>query len=181
MYNYSQNTNISRYVREGSDKTKGRDVCKYLGEQLSKSPDDIRVLISRHPNWCHVPLLAVREAVEYLRRENYSSDDIYDNLHIILYPVSRIADKLKSLQDKTNKIIAEASKLELTNSQMLGLCLYAIELEFHFGGDGIWTDPPEQHHTPDGMSTAMTDSLHAVYKNFNVKKKMLNLKQFASI
>lgn len=62
---------------------------------------------------------------------------------------------------------------------MLGLCLYAIELEFHFGGDGIWTDPPEHHHATDGAGVSSTDSNHGIYRNYGAKRKSAPLPQVA--
>lgn len=99
-------------------------------------------------------------------------------MHLILYPVSRIEEKLKFLQSGTSKIEFNAN--EATKSQMLGLCLYAIEIEFHFGGDGIWTDPLDHHHVTDGAGVATTDTIHGIYyKQFGVKQKTLTLPQVA--
>lgn len=61
----------------------------------------------------------------------------------------RIESKLIPLENGKSSLTFTYTNI--SKSQLLGLCLYAIELEFHFSGDGIWTDPAEHqhHHTTD--------------------------------
>lgn len=44
----------------------------------------------------------------------------------------------------------------LTQSQTLGLCLYFIELEYHFTGDGIWSETEPVHDT-DQFTTVLPE------------------------
>ncbi|KAF7386802.1 hypothetical protein HZH66_011254 [Vespula vulgaris] len=76
-----------------------------------------------------------------------------DNIHIILYPWSIINKVLKSIKesDKYNKY---------TSSQQLALCLYFIEKDNHFTGDGIWNIMEQEKQLKDNEKmTLETDEL----------------------
>lgn len=76
----------SRFARDGSDRTKGRDIVVYLANILKKNEHDIRNLLSRHPNWCHIPVLHVKQCYEFLLSKTFKADDVYNNIHLLLYP-----------------------------------------------------------------------------------------------
>ncbi|BFF89269.1 transcription termination factor 5 mitochondrial [Drosophila madeirensis] len=159
---------FAKFARDGSDRTKGRDIVVYLGNVLSKDEHALRNLLSRHPNWCHIPLLHVKQCLEYLKSKKFSLSEIFDNIHLLLYPIKRIEEKLLLLQSSE---IQEDLQLpvsdvnDLSNSEILTLILYLIESEFHFTGDGIWT---EQHtHHVENFNNLLPDfpeSLNKVYK-----------------
>lgn len=76
-----------RYAREGLDKTKGKDVVHYLSKVFKKNETDLRRSLSRHPNWCHIPLLSVKAALDFIKYKKFPLEDIYKNIHILLYPM----------------------------------------------------------------------------------------------
>lgn len=78
---------FSRFARDGSDRTRGRDSVVYLSNTLKQSESDIRSVLSRHPNWCHIPALQVKQCYEFLLDNKFSKNDIYNNLHLVLYPM----------------------------------------------------------------------------------------------
>ena len=43
--------------------------------------------IKRHPNWFHVPVLQMQETVDTLLKKKFTLDDIFNNVHILLYPL----------------------------------------------------------------------------------------------
>ncbi|XP_026850232.1 transcription termination factor 5, mitochondrial [Drosophila persimilis] len=159
---------FAKFARDGSDRTKGRDIVVYLGNVLSKDEQVLRNLLSRHPNWCHIPLLHVKQCLEYLKSKKFKLTEIFDNIHLLLYPIKRIEEKLLLLQSPE---IQEELQLpvsdvhDLSNNEILTLILYLIESEFHFTGDGIWT---EQHtHHVENFNNLLPDfpeSLNKVYK-----------------
>lgn len=53
----------------------------------------------------------------------------------------------------------------LTQSQILGLCLYYIELEYHFTGDGIWSETGPVQHT-DSFTTVLPEMPKSLTKNY---------------
>lgn len=76
-----------RFARDGSDRTKGRDIVVYLSNILQKSEQDIRNLLCRHPNWCHIPALHVKQCYEFLLSKSFTTSDVYQNIHLLLYPM----------------------------------------------------------------------------------------------
>ncbi|TDG51937.1 hypothetical protein AWZ03_001607 [Drosophila navojoa] len=159
---------FAKFARDGSDRTKGRDIVIYLGNILGKDEQLLRNVLSRHPNWCHIPVLHIKQCLEYLLSKKFKLDDIFRNIHLLLYPIKRIEEKLLLLQ--TPEIIEELqlpvpNVHVLDNNEILKLILYLIESEFHFTGDGIWT---EQHtHHVENFNNLLPDfpeSLNKVYK-----------------
>ncbi|CRK98188.1 CLUMA_CG011553, isoform A [Clunio marinus] len=139
----STSETFEKYARSGTDKTKGHDILFYIAKVLNKDRDVVRSQLSRHPYWLHVPLLNVKTAFEYLRYKKFKSEDISLNIVLLLYPVERIEQKLKNILElqvekcEENMILGPPA-LRLSKIQLLSLCLYSIEFDFHFSGDGIW-------------------------------------------
>ncbi|KAH8294964.1 hypothetical protein KR018_004839 [Drosophila ironensis] len=159
---------FAKFARDGSDRTKGRDIVVYLSNVLSKDEQVLRNLLSRHPNWCHIPVLHVKQCLEYLRSKKFKLQEIFTNIHLLLYPIKRIEEKLLLLQvpDAQEELqLPVADVYGLSNNEVLTLILYLIESEFHFTGDGIWT---EQHtHHVENFNNLLPDfpeSLNKVYK-----------------
>ncbi|EDW68427.1 transcription termination factor 5, mitochondrial [Drosophila virilis] len=159
---------FAKFARDGSDRTKGRDIIVYLGNILLKDEQVLRNLLSRHPNWCHVPVLHVKQCLEYLLSKRFKLNEIFNNIHLLLYPIKRIEEKLLQLQaaeamEELQLPVADVHAL--SNNEILTLILYLIESEFHFTGDGIWT---EQHtHHVENFNNLLPDfpeSLNKVYK-----------------
>lgn len=57
----------------------------------------------------------------------------------------------------------------LTAAERLGLCLYFIELEFHFTGDGIWSDFP--HNQTDFVPQPLPDFPQTQFKQYKFVDK----------
>jgi hypothetical protein len=76
---------LCRYVQEGSDRTKGNDVIKFLSFELDASDIRIRKLLHRHPYWCHVPLITVRNTLHFLLNRGFTRHHILFNIHALLY------------------------------------------------------------------------------------------------
>ncbi|XP_002072330.2 transcription termination factor 5, mitochondrial [Drosophila willistoni] len=159
---------FAKFARDGSDRTKGRDIVVYLGNVLKKDEQVLRNLLSRHPNWCHIPVLHVKQCLEFLLSKKFKIEDIFRNIHLLLYPIKRIEEKLVLLHsaEALEELQLPASNVHvLSNTEILTLILYLIESEFHFTGDGIWT---EQHtHHVENFNNLLPDfpeSLNKVYK-----------------
>lgn len=124
-----------------ADRTNHHDACEFLTKFFQKPDADIRKIMERHPYWLNVPFVSIKESVEYLQL-NFSKKDIFTHLYLIVYPVGRIKSKLNEIENYN------ASK-----TQKLSLCLYFIEQEYHFTGDGVWTDSTEIHEKDNTLST----------------------------
>ena len=134
---------FEKYAKSGKDRTKGYELLSYLSERLYLKKEIVRDILNRHPNWCFVPIISVKTSTDYLHSRGFKDQDLKDNLYILLYPVSRIDQKLNSLielkeKDGENHWVAGEPLSTLSESKLLSLCLYFIEAEFHFTGNGIW-------------------------------------------
>lgn len=74
-----------RYVREGSDRTRGDDITKFLSVELDATEARIRKLLQRHPYWCHVPLMTVRDTLDFLLNRGFTREQILCSIHALLY------------------------------------------------------------------------------------------------
>lgn len=129
----SDNLTFERYTREGADKTKGNDIAAFIAHNFGKREDEVRELVARHPNWTCVPLKVMKSNLMLLMREGFIKEDIYKHLFLLAYPTSRIEEKLEFVRK-------DDSCKRAKKGQQLSLILYYIELDFHFTGDGVWTD-----------------------------------------
>lgn len=125
---------FERYTREGADKTKGCDTTAFLVKHLDHTEDEIREYFGRHCNWICIPLTTVKDNFDMLKNEKFSSGSIFNNIHLLLYPPERVAAALKRMR-------SEVVNERCTQTQLLALVLYHIESEYHFTGDGVWTEP----------------------------------------
>lgn len=76
-----------RFARDGTDRTKGRDIVVYLSNVIKKDENAIRSLLSRHPNWCHIPVIHIKQCFDFLKGLEFTNEDIYKNIHLLLYPM----------------------------------------------------------------------------------------------
>ncbi|KAG6795253.1 transcription termination factor 5, mitochondrial [Apis mellifera caucasica] len=86
-------------------------------------------VIQKHPYWKCVPLLMIIKSIQYLKKY-YSVEDICQNIHIVLYPRSKIDCTLNLLYKKYSQ--------KEYSAHYLALCLYELEKKYYFSGDGIW-------------------------------------------
>uniref|UniRef100_A0A1B0A628 Uncharacterized protein n=1 Tax=Glossina pallidipes TaxID=7398 RepID=A0A1B0A628_GLOPL len=132
---------FARFARDGEDRTRGRDIVVYLAHVLDKDAADLRNVMSRHPNWCHIPIVRVKQCYEFLLNNEFSKADIYDNMHLLLYPIKRIDEKLQLLHSpEFLQQLQLDYKDPLSKKNILALTLYLIESEYHFTGDGVWAE-----------------------------------------
>lgn len=151
---------FEKYAREGMDKTKGKDIVYYVAKACKMDVTNVRNILCRHPNWCHVPIITTKTTIDFLRYKKFTMQEMAENIVLLLYPISRIEPKLNALMEwkaessDSNKISGVAFSA-ISNSKLLALCLYFIESEFHFSGDGIWdTEKPDRH---DSYPTTIPD------------------------
>lgn len=134
---------FEKYAKVGIDKVSGRDSVIFLSETFNIEQESVREYLSRHPNSFYVPVLKLKAAIDYLREKLFTDQEISENMYLLLYPVSKIDHKLASLlqwreENDGSRFICGVSLSKITNTQLLNLCLYYIEADYHFTGDGTW-------------------------------------------
>ncbi|GLG95497.1 Uncharacterized protein GBIM_02445 [Gryllus bimaculatus] len=137
---------FERFTREGVDRTRGFDVVTYLAQQLSSEELAIRDYLGRHPFWCSVSCDSVQNTLEFLLKDGFETKDILSNLHLVLYPRNKVECILKDLSS-SEAVTKALNIVSATNPQKvpvlckkteLALCLYFLEQDHHFTGNGIW-------------------------------------------
>ncbi|KAK2587874.1 hypothetical protein KPH14_003971 [Odynerus spinipes] len=108
-------------------------------KEIGSNRDDIVELLTRHPYWNRVSFLDIYYTLQFLK-ERFHIKDICCNIHLILYPRSAIEATLENIENYT---YIHNQKYTFTSSQLLALCLYLIEKNNHFTGDGIWNLNPQ--------------------------------------
>lgn len=139
---------FERHTLMGNDKS--RDIIEFIASIFNLKRWFVNEVLNRHPNWQRVPLTTVRTSIEFLRGKEFSDETIIENLYLLLYPLSRIEPKLKSLLEKRSK---GAEFAKLSNRKLLQLCLYQIEIEFNMSGEGVFESSP--HGTERDLSTEL--------------------------
>ncbi|XP_015110370.1 transcription termination factor 5, mitochondrial isoform X2 [Diachasma alloeum] len=130
----SSKVSFDRYLRTGMHRFKGEEMAVMLKKHLRRDTDEIQEGIKRHPMWKHVDLVTIHDTMQYLLK-SFDADDIFRNIQLLLYSRDKIQYPLARLIE-VNKQIDE--KYRFTPSQLLALCAYHIEREYHFTGDGVW-------------------------------------------
>lgn len=129
----------------GKDFKKKDDLSFFLARVLNKRHCDIEKHLERHPHYYQIHVTSAKKVLDYLRYKEFTDEEIYENIFILLYPLARVESKLSPLINEkkntngTQQINGILVSL-IPNSKLLSLCLYYIEEEFHFSGDGVW-DP----------------------------------------
>ncbi|XP_058821531.1 transcription termination factor 5, mitochondrial [Topomyia yanbarensis] len=169
--------NFEKYVREGCDKIKGKDACHYLNKIFDKQDNEAIKQLKRHPNWYHVPTVRMEDTFEYLKTEGFEPKDIYETIQILLYPKAQVERKLRKLLEcRRRNEPHENFAFELSGvmpGKILSLCLYLIELDFHFTGDGVWPEEIQQSDATTNHFIEMPKTLSKEYK-FGVKPHRLS-------
>ncbi|XP_059619756.1 transcription termination factor 5, mitochondrial [Phlebotomus argentipes] len=130
---------FEKYAQNGIDATKGREIVVMLSKKLNRKVSEIRKYVCRHPNWCHIPLLSVAIVYEHLTETGYSETDIFNNIHILFYPLNEILKTTQAIEQDEVEFVKDIDWRLLSKSQFLALILYIIEIDFHFAGDGVWS------------------------------------------
>lgn len=102
-------------------------ICKELGSDKNY----LTSIFKKHPYWNKVSFVDIDDTLRSIK-EYYSIEDICRNIHIILYPWATIKKTLQTINE------SDTFCKVYTLSQQLALCLYLIEKNNHFTGDGIW-------------------------------------------
>lgn len=134
---------FEKFAYDGLDKTKGVDTLDYLSHTFKVDPLEVRATIRLHPNWLQAPIVEIKNTYDYLRGLGYTQQEIYENLTILLYPISRLQPKLNEMiewkeENDESRKISDVEVRKITNTKLLSLCVYFIESEYHFTGDGVF-------------------------------------------
>ncbi|XP_015587512.1 transcription termination factor 5, mitochondrial [Cephus cinctus] len=125
---------FEKFTKERVDSSKFQDVLYYLEVKLARNKRDLKEKLSKHPNWRYIPVESVHKVYQYLSK-TYTKQQIFDSLYILLYPLKNIqAAILKTRVCKVSDVDS------LSPNDVLNLAIYYMEKDYHFSGDGVWTE-----------------------------------------
>ncbi|XP_020710168.2 transcription termination factor 5, mitochondrial isoform X2 [Athalia rosae] len=128
-----------RYTEEGIDRPKGADLLTLLHYELNTDRKIIRDVLRKHDAWCQIPFIYAQETLFYLKKIGFTNEEIWKNIHIVLYRKTIVQKELEKIDSKLSN-----RSWDLTPSRKLALSLYHIEKPYHFSGKGVWDSPVDQ-------------------------------------
>ncbi|KAG5681593.1 hypothetical protein PVAND_011009 [Polypedilum vanderplanki] len=155
---------FEKYVCLGEDKTKGKEIFHYLSKQLNMPNKDVRAVVLLHPRWTQVSVLSIKQTIDFLLYNNFTQEDIKENILLLLYPVSRIKPKLEELLEWEMENNYNNAK-SLPSNKLLNMCLYFIESEYHFTGDAVFETTRVDSKNDALISAIVTKNLIEGKKN----------------
>ncbi|XP_047523266.1 transcription termination factor 5, mitochondrial-like isoform X1 [Pieris napi] len=138
---------FNSYMTSFGSKVCSRDIAILILTTLNGTNQKLLINdLRRHKYWLHTALNVIYENICMLKRD-FNDKVILENCHLLLYPGSEIAKHIDSFQkmrkgptEKTTDNYNNLNYTKLSDSQVLSLVLYEIERNYHFSGDGIWTN-----------------------------------------
>lgn len=94
-----------------------------------------------HPQSRQLGTENMKQVIELLTSKGFTKEQIYNGIHLVLYPVALVAEKLKELHTRPDMQPIKESMKELNILQMV---LYMLEEQFMFTGNGVFAKPPEK-------------------------------------
>lgn len=113
------------------------DLLLYLAAKTKAQPDDIREVLSTHPHYQHLCIANMKNVIELLASWNFTEEQIYNGVHLILYPVSVVAMRLDARFTASNKT-PESYVAEKEDPFVLQIIVYDMEKQYNFSGSGVF-------------------------------------------
>ncbi|VVC45080.1 Hypothetical protein CINCED_3A022223 [Cinara cedri] len=155
-------TNDSKFNRfncNGTDKGRTNDTMMYLTKEFGANKTKLRSYLERHPYWQYISLLTIRTTYEFLKTKHFTNDQICHCIHILLYPVSRVEDALKTTENMINISYLRNSSGSIKSEYILSLALYNLERYYHFSGNGVWNTSEQDMNISISDSSNDTEEL----------------------
>ncbi|KMQ92730.1 hypothetical protein RF55_7244 [Lasius niger] len=127
----SKQDDLERFLQTGASTVLSKKALRHVFmQELGVDKND---LLTRHQHWKTVGFADIEQMFKYLKK-HFTINDICQNIHIVLYSRSKVEKVLADLKRR----YSQSTEYSFTNSQYLALCLYMLEKDTHFTGDGIW-------------------------------------------
>jgi hypothetical protein len=163
---------FEKFARDGVDRNKGVDIIHFLAKSFSKSRAEVRNVLLKNQNFYTISPIAVKSCFDFLIQKEFTKTEIFENLIILIYPVTKVEEKLNILMEWKEKNVENhgVNFNLITNSQILSLILYFIEKEHHFSGGGIW-DLTKTSNKNDFTPTSIPEFPQNLIKDYRFGKK----------
>ena len=116
-----------------------------------RDSQDLLKAMKSHPYYLQYSMRNVKEVEDFLQKENFTAQQIFEGIHLILYPATLVDKKLAELALRPEVAPFSSRRKEL---HFLSNLLYFIEIDFEFTGTGIFANSkkiPQDKITTDTM------------------------------
>ena len=92
-------------------------------------------MMKTHPHFRNLDGNNVKVVVKFLQQQNFTREQIFEAVHLVLYPIERIASKLSQLSHRDDM---QPFSEKRQHPSFLQTLLYFIEEEHNFSGSGVF-------------------------------------------
>lgn len=123
----------------------------YLANQCRRTKAQVRVALQSHPYSKELSSENMKQVVELITSKGFTREQLCNGLHLVLYPVDMVAQKLAELSSRPDM---QPIQKTLREPNVLQIVLYLLEEQFMFTGNGVFAKSP---NNPDHQSTSGKD------------------------
>lgn len=109
----------------------------FIAQYTDRTPDDIRRALRCHP---HRGLLSsgnVKEVIDFLDKQQFTREQLFNGVQLVLYPIRLIEKKLEEMSTRPDmQPWAEVRK----EPYILAHLHYLVEEQYNFTGNGVFAE-----------------------------------------
>lgn len=113
----------------------------YLANQTGQPKMKIRDVLRLHPQSRQLSSENMKKVVELITSKGFTKEQVFNGLHLVLYPVDLVAKKLAELPSRPDM---QPIEVTLKEPAILQIVLYLLEEQFLFTGNGVFAKPPDK-------------------------------------
>jgi len=138
--NQCNNSSYLKMIQENDQRREvNLEAKRYLVNLLNRSPKEIRNALRSHPHWDQLDLTNMILVVEFLQEHQFSAEQIFNGIQLVLYPLSEVARGMTEFISELDQstILMKIKPAKRLNPHVLQLLLYIIERKSHFSGNSV--------------------------------------------
>ncbi|KAI9552766.1 hypothetical protein GHT06_020646 [Daphnia sinensis] len=116
------------------------EALRYLANRTGQPSKSVKEMLRSHPQSRQLGSENMKKVMELVAARGFTKEQIFNGLHLVLYPVELVAKKLDELPSRPEMQPIETTIKEPT---ILQIVVYLLEEQFMFTGNGVFAKPPE--------------------------------------
>lgn len=116
------------------------EALRYLANRTGQPSKSVKEMLRSHPQSRQLGSENMKKVMELVAARGFTKEQIFNGLHLVLYPVGLVAKKLDELPSRPEMQPIETTIKEPT---ILQIVVYLLEEQFMFTGNGVFAKPPE--------------------------------------
>jgi hypothetical protein len=95
-----------------------------------------------HPHHNQLDAVNAKMVISFLSKQKFTNEQIFHGIHLVLYPVERVATKLNEV---SHRIDMQPFQDKRKDPRFLHTLLYYLEEQYGFSGSGVFSEQQEQN------------------------------------